>query len=405
MSDSTPTEKRCRDCGEVKPASEFWRRKASPDGLALYCRECFGLRNAAKYRKKQAAIGKEARAYRRHSAVPEGSKYCPQCEEIKAIEEFGSNKANTAGRAAYCRPCHNRTMAEIKAKKHGSVRGYHLKRRYGLTEQEVASLGHGQGELCLICLHRRSLHVDHDHVSGGYRGLLCFGCNGGLGQFKDDPQVMRAAVDYLEGRLGDPVRPERRVRRGRGTAKSRRHYRLTERYGIGEDDVERLIERQGGVCPVCRKAPPVAVDHDHVTGFVRGICCPDCNTGMGQLRDDPWVIRRAIEYLTGGLSGLRRTNGGGFEVTVVRPRGAMPAVDPGWDVGNIGGHDLALLHALAYGDSGDPWEADADVTGGETPPLPPYPLLDLSDPADAAPRPGEPPACEPPPDPVAYALS
>jgi hypothetical protein len=92
-------------------------------------------------------------------------------------------------------------------------------------------------------------------------------------------------------------------------------------------------------------------------------------------------------------------------VTVVRPAGATPRVDPGWDAGNIGGHDLALLHALAYGDSGDPWETDVDVTCRETPPLPPYPLLDLSDPADDAPPPKEPLAVEPPPDPVAYALS
>lgn len=234
----------------------------------------------------------------------------------------------------------------------------------------------------------------------------CVSAAGGLGQFRDNPEVMRAAVDHLEGRLGEPVRPERRAgRRERGARKSRRHYRLTERYGIGEGDVARLVERQGGVCLICRTTRPTAVDHDHVTGIVRGILCPDCNTGMGQLRDDPWVIRRAIEYLTGGLSGLRRTDDGRFEVTVVRPSGAAPKVDPGWDAGNIGGHDLALLHALAYGDSGDPWETDVDLVGRETPALPPYPVLDLSDPADDAPRPGEPPAHEPPPDPVAYALS
>jgi hypothetical protein len=192
-------------------------------------------------------------------------KYCPHCGETKPIDEFGSNKANTSGRAAYCKPCHNLAMAEIKAKKHGSVRSYHLKRRYGLTEQEVSSLRDRQGELCLICLHRRSLHVDHDHASGGYRGLLCFGCSGGLGRFGDNPQVMRAAVDYLEGRLGEPVLPERRVRREQGTRKSRRHYRLTQRYGIGEDDVRRLIERQGGVCPICRNAPPTELRGDRRT--------------------------------------------------------------------------------------------------------------------------------------------
>lgn len=375
MSDLAPAEKRCRDCGEVKPASAFWRRKQSPDGLALYCRQCFGLRNAVKYRKMQAAIGKGARAYRRHSAVPEGMKYCPHCAEIKSIDEFGRNRANTSGRAAYCKPCHNRAMAEIKAKKHGSVRGYHLQRRYGLTEQDMMRLGDQQASLCLICLHRHSLHVDHDHASGDFRGLLCFRCNGGLGQFKDDPRAMRAAVDYLEGRLVERFESRAGVRRApRGQRRTRRHYRLTERYGIGEDDVARLIERQGGLCPICRKATPTAVDHDHVTGAVRGILCGDCNTGMGQLRDDPWVLRRAIEYLTGGLSGLRRTDDGGFAVTAVRPRGSGPVTDPVWDIGNIGAHDLAILHALSRGDSGEPWEIDAGV--GE--PAPSEPRFDAA---------------------------
>jgi hypothetical protein len=400
MSDLLPDKKRCKDCGELKPAAEFWRRKSSPDGLALYCRECFGLRNAAAYRKRQAAVGKEARAYRRHSAVPDGMKYCASCAEIKALGEFGSNKADPSGRTTYCKPCHNRVMAEIKVKKHGSVRGYHLERRYGMTEADVAGAVERQGGFCLICLHRHSLHVDHDHASGEIRGLLCFRCNGGLGQFKDDPKTMRAAVDYLEGRLVEKFQPEPRRRAPRGERHSRRHYRLVKRYGIGEKDVERLIARQGGLCPVCRKATPTAVDHDHVTETVRGVLCGDCNTGMGQLRDNPWVLRRAIEYLTGGLLGLCRAEDGSYDVTVVRPRRSAVSTDPGWRIGQVGGYDLALLHALAREDSGEPWEVDAGVAEPGPTELP-FPALDLGDPnAD-----GDEPVPAEPSDPAEYAFS
>ncbi len=310
MSDLVPEGKRCKDCGEVKSAAEFWRRSQSPDGLALYCRECFGLRNAAAYRKRQASAGKEARAYRGHSAVPDGMKYCARCAQIKSIEEFGSNRADPSGRTTYCKPCHNRVMAEIKAKKHGSTRSYLLKLRYGLTEEDVAEVINRQARRCLICLHTAPLHVDHDHSTGEIRGLICFRCNGGLGQFKDDAAVIRRAVDYLERApiWSQPPRAEA-PRRTRGERKSSRHYRLIRRYRISERAVERMIESQGGVCPICRRAEPVAVDHDHGTGAVRGILCPDCNTGMGQLRDDPWVLRRAIEYLTGGLLGLCQRRG------------------------------------------------------------------------------------------------
>ncbi len=55
----------------------------------------------------------------------------------------------------------------------------------------------GQNGLCAICKAAPAVHVDHDHVTGQVRALLCFNCNGGLGQFKDDPAVLRAAAEYV----------------------------------------------------------------------------------------------------------------------------------------------------------------------------------------------------------------
>jgi hypothetical protein len=54
-----------------------------------------------------------------------------------------------------------------------------------------------QGGLCAICKAAPAVHVDHDHATGQVRALLCFNCNGGLGQFKDDPDVLRAAAEYV----------------------------------------------------------------------------------------------------------------------------------------------------------------------------------------------------------------
>jgi hypothetical protein len=58
-----------------------------------------------------------------------------------------------------------------------------------------------QGGGCAICERPPrpdiSLHVDHDHVSGAVRGLLCFRCNNALGDLGDDLQHLERAVAYL----------------------------------------------------------------------------------------------------------------------------------------------------------------------------------------------------------------
>lgn len=55
-----------------------------------------------------------------------------------------------------------------------------------------------QRGLCVICRAAPAEHVDHDHATGAVRALLCFNCNGGLGQFRDDPFLLHMAAFYVE---------------------------------------------------------------------------------------------------------------------------------------------------------------------------------------------------------------
>jgi hypothetical protein len=81
-----------------------------------------------------------------------------------------------------------------------------------------------------------------------------------------------------------------------------RNYHLRLRYGITAEEVDRLIEKQNGVCPICQTEPNRwHVDHDHATGEVRGMLCHHCNTALGNLRDDVKRLERAIAHLRGEL--------------------------------------------------------------------------------------------------------
>jgi hypothetical protein len=85
-------------------------------------------------------------------------------------------------------------------------REYNRRKLYGMTQQEFDAMWTDQGGLCAICrqadwpalIGKDGPHVDHDHETGRVRGILCQSCNHGLGKFKDDPNRLRAAADYLE---------------------------------------------------------------------------------------------------------------------------------------------------------------------------------------------------------------
>jgi len=83
----------------------------------------------------------------------------------------------------------------------------HLKTRYGITFGEKEALLTSQGNCCAICgvkePGKKGWHTDHCHSSKRVRGVLCYACNTGLGAFKDNPQRLRLAADYLE-KLDDP---------------------------------------------------------------------------------------------------------------------------------------------------------------------------------------------------------
>jgi hypothetical protein len=76
-----------------------------------------------------------------------------------------------------------------------------LWKNYKITVEEWNALFKGQQGKCAICLEdideSGSTHVDHCHKTGKIRGLLCSGCNTGIGMLRENVNTLQRAISYL----------------------------------------------------------------------------------------------------------------------------------------------------------------------------------------------------------------
>jgi hypothetical protein len=135
---------------------------------------------------------------------------CTSCKEEKTNSEFPPNKNYKDGINRQCRDCVNakqriyRSREDVKArakKRYSSTTRvrYHLKYKYGITEEEYDQMYLNQGGCCMICeKYFDILHVDHCHSTDIVRGLLCGNCNRALGIMHEDVDAISRMINYLE---------------------------------------------------------------------------------------------------------------------------------------------------------------------------------------------------------------
>lgn len=90
------------------------------------------------------------------------------------------------------RSIHNKTHKGIMQLKYRRV-----KNLYGLTREQYDKLVEESNNKCQICGSIEKLHIDHCHITGNVRHLLCRTCNLGIGYLKDSPSLLRQALAYL----------------------------------------------------------------------------------------------------------------------------------------------------------------------------------------------------------------
>lgn len=128
-------------------------------------------------------------------------KKCPKCNETKPIEAFEFTNREKGYRQTYCRVCKGRNL-DIKRRR--DPKKEYLRERQkqlrnmGTSIEEVNILYTQQEGKCKINgKYYDKLHVDHDHNTGKFRGLLSREMNTSLGFFEDNPNNLLKAVIYL----------------------------------------------------------------------------------------------------------------------------------------------------------------------------------------------------------------
>jgi hypothetical protein len=130
---------------------------------------------------------------------------------------------NEAERKAYMKEYHAKWYKENKEKRTAQITEYkkskpdewrkaigqkfHLRTRYNITPKQYETKLISQNYCCALCGKDVAdnirngipvaLSVDHCHKSNNIRDLLCHQCNSGLGQFKDNIEILQKAIDYL----------------------------------------------------------------------------------------------------------------------------------------------------------------------------------------------------------------
>ncbi len=134
----------------------------------------------------------------KHCANPE----CPLTQPL-SVENFTSHIRLKDGLQPYCKRCNSdyQKLQRRRDPTFASKRTWiHRKNKYGVTQAQFMDMLARQDYLCPICLdnvHAGS-SLDHCHILGNIRGILCSNCNTGIGMLRDDPALLRRAIRYLE---------------------------------------------------------------------------------------------------------------------------------------------------------------------------------------------------------------
>ena len=179
-------------CAECKEKNKIAAREARAQRRAAFIAE-------------HGADGRTLRAVERRAAT---EKQCRVCQKVKGVEDFSWHDTHAGVRRTICKVCDtaraDRWSKDNPSKRAIVYRRRHLKRTFGLREEDYEEMLKAQSGGCAICARSNSgarnhrLFVDHDHRTGQIRGLLCFKCNAAIGGLDDSVSRAEKLIVYLK---------------------------------------------------------------------------------------------------------------------------------------------------------------------------------------------------------------
>lgn len=193
----------CKVCGE-----QFFQRRLKQ----VYCSRTCAETDRLSWARPRGGT---------HAAADLEPRTCPTCGETyqpsRVSQLACSRKCRDAipeqrekARALDKAPERYERRKEVRRRNPEVTQAYnrrHNLRKYGLTIEDYDRILAEQGGVCAICGSSPNpngvraasrLHPDHDHKTGRNRALLCLNCNVAIGHFRDDPDLMQAAADYIK---------------------------------------------------------------------------------------------------------------------------------------------------------------------------------------------------------------
>lgn len=126
---------------------------------------------------------------------------CPNCGETNIAQFYVDAQGRRTNKV--CRECHKQACKTRWHARSWLDRWASRNYKYGVSKEVLIDLYAKQQGQCAICgeipTTQRGLHVDHCHDTGAVRGLLCHGCNVGIGHLKDSAKIVSKALEYLKG--------------------------------------------------------------------------------------------------------------------------------------------------------------------------------------------------------------